>query len=261
MENVSVEVVSAVPTAPVATAVEPPEPAKAPEPAKTVPLKALEDERRKRQAAVEEAAYYRGIADATKPPVAATVTDGPPAEPTLDQFPDNYEAYEKAKDRHLVDLAKYELRQETKHHEEESKKHQTQSQVEENWNKNLKDAQVKYPDFMDAIANPEFRQSDTVAMAIKSSDMGGDLAYFLANNIEETNRLNAMTPMQAAREIGRIEAKILNTPKPTPPPVISQAPEPISTIAAAASAATKELKDLSTEEYMRIRMPKIFNRR
>lgn len=122
-------------------------------------------------------------------------------------------------------------------------------------------AQEKYPDFMDTISNPDFRQSGPVADAIKSSEIGGDVAYFLAKNLDVANSLNAMSPIQAAREIGKIEAKILATPKPTPPPVISQAPEPISTVVPGDSGVTVELKDLPMDDYFKARAPKIFHRR
>ena len=235
------------------------------EPEKTVPLKALEDERRKRQELEKQTAYLRGLADAAvkqqEPAQAPPVQEVPPTEPDIDQFPEDYDAYERAQRRYLVDLAKYELKQENIRAAEETRRAQTQDQIEATWSKSVRAAQDKYPDFMDVISNPEFRQSDGVALAIKASDIGGDLAYFLANNIDVANALNAMHPLQAAKEIGKIEAKILATPKPAPPQVISLAPEPISTVTGSGSGATTELKDLSMEEYFARRAPIIYKRR
>ncbi len=234
------------------------------EPEKTVPLKALEDERRKRQELKEQLAYFKGLAEANKQPEPVHVEathDVPPVEPNIEQFAEDYEAFERAQRRYVVDLAKYELRQETRQQAERTKELQTQEQIDANWNKSVKTAQSKYPDFMEAIANPEFKQSDAVAQAIKSSEIGGDVAYYLAHNIEIANNLNAMNPLQAAREIGKIEAKIINKPKADPAPVISQAPDPITTVVGSGSGEAVPLEDLPMEEFFRRRAPEIVRRR
>lgn len=230
---------------------------------KTVPLKALLEEQRKRQEAREEAAYYKGLVAANTPQAtpAEVVSDGPPVEPTIDQFPEDYEAFERAQRRYIIEQAKYELKQETTRQQAESAKRQTQEQIDAAWDKSVKAAQTKYPDFMDAISNPDFRQSEAVAQAIKSSEAGGDLAYYLANNLDVANNLNAMNPTRAAFELGQIAAKILNTPKPTPAPIISQAPEPISTVGGITSSEPVAREDLPMEEYYKIRAPELVRRR
>ena len=242
----------------------PAEPPAAPEPAPMVPLKALTETQRKFQEARERAAYLEGqlaAAQRTAEPAAPAQPDGPPVEPDIDQFPDDYAAFERAQRRYIVDVAKYELKQEHQQAQTQAAQVQSQQQIEANWRKAMTTAQEKYPDFIDTISNPDFGQSSSVADAIKSSEIGGDVAYFLAKHLDVANSLNAMSPIQAAREIGKIEAKILATPKPTPPPVISQAPEPISTVVPGDSGVTVELKDLPMDDYFKARAPKIFHRR
>lgn len=245
---------------PASAAAEPP----AAEAAPMVPLKALTETQRKFQEARERAAYLEGqLAAAQRPAESAAPSqpDGPPQEPNIDDFPDDYSAFERAQRRYIVDVAKYELKQEHQQAQTQAAQVQTQQQIETNWRKAVTTAQEKYPDFMDTISNPDFRQSASVADAIKSSEIGGDVAYFLAKNLDVANSLNAMSPIQAAREIGKIEAKLMSAPKPTPPPVISQAPEPISTVVPGDSGVTVELKDLPMDDYFKARAPKIFHRR
>lgn len=91
----------------------------------------------------------------------------------------------------------------------------------------LPDARAKYADFDKAFA---IAQSDVVSVALSEliieSDMALDLAYHLGSNPEVARRLSGMSPVAAARELGRLEATI-SAPKPK---LQSSAPAPISPV-------------------------------
>ncbi len=85
------------------------------EPQGAKPSKVVEElktQRKKRQDAEKEAAYWRGVAEArSKPETVPAVPSSDPVAPKLDQF-ETYEQYEAAKDVYLVNLATHKVRAE-----------------------------------------------------------------------------------------------------------------------------------------------------
>ena len=72
----------------------------------------------------------------------------------------------------------------------------------------------------------------SIAMAevIRESEVGPKLLRHLANDKAEAQRVYTLSPLAAARELGRIEATILATPAPKPPNRVSKAPEPMKSL-------------------------------
>jgi hypothetical protein len=80
-------------------------------------------------------------------------------------------------------------------------------------------------------ADPNFVPiSQAMAEVIRESDISPKILRHLANNKAEAMRIFNLSPLTAARELGRIEAKILATPAPEPPRRVSQAPEPVKSL-------------------------------
>lgn len=208
-----------------------------------------------------EAAYWKGVAEGrikpkeTPAPAAAPVADTPPVPPDINKY-EKYEDFEKAKEDYLIAKAKYEVRQELKGDEEKKKKEAS----ERTWSEKVAAAAANHSDFQQVIGNPAFVQSDPVAFLIKDSEIGGELAYYLGTHLDVTARLNGLPPHVVAKEIGVIEAQ-LKTPKAEPAKnVISQAPEPISTVAAKGAAEVDE-QDLPMDEFVRRRNEKQYGKR
>lgn len=108
--------------------------------------------------------------------------------------------------------------------------HQRQTEVENAWLDRVEKATEKYDDFEQVvIKNPTLQITPEMAEAIKTSDNGPDVAYWLALNPQEASRIARLTPLQQAREIGKIEVKVAAEPivKKT-----SSAPEPITPVTA-----------------------------
>lgn len=65
------------------------------------------------------------------------------------------------------------------------------------------------PTYFEAVRNPRFVQSPAlIAEIMESGKDGPGLALYLANNLDETNRLNRMTPVQVAREVVKLQTKL-----------------------------------------------------
>jgi hypothetical protein len=110
-------------------------------------------------------------------------------------------------------------------------------------------------DYADKVYDPSVPISAAMAEAIADSDIGPMLAYHLADNREVAARIAALSPVQAARELGKIEAQ-LSAPKQKP---VTKAPPPPPKIQGTGSddmpvkASDPESDKLEINEWMRRR--------
>jgi len=104
-----------------------------------------------------------------------------------------------------------------------------QSQVLESYHDLEEEARAKYDDFEQVAYNPKLPITNVMAETIQSSDVGPELAYYLGSNPKEADRISRMTPLSQAKEIGKIEAKLVSSP---PVRKTTSAPSPISPVTA-----------------------------
>lgn len=64
------------------------------------------------------------------------------------------------------------------------------------------------PDYHEIVSNPRFTQSDALLSEIMESDEGPAIAMYLASNLSEAKRLNAMSPVEVARAVAKLENKL-----------------------------------------------------
>lgn len=65
------------------------------------------------------------------------------------------------------------------------------------------------PTYFEAVRNPRFVQSPAlIAEIMEAGKDGPALALYLANNLDETGKLNRMTPVQVAREVVKLQTKL-----------------------------------------------------
>lgn len=79
--------------------------------------------------------------------------------------------------------------------------------------------------------------SGHMAEAIMSSDHGPEVLNYLTRNPAESRRIHKLSPIQQAREIGRLEAKFAASPE---APKVSGAPPPHETVKGASDTAIKK---------------------
>ena len=129
-----------------------------------------------------------------------------------------------------------------------------QSEIIESYHDREEDARNKYDDFEQVAYNPKLPITDAMAQTIQSSDVGPDMAYYLGSNPKEAERISRLSPLQQAKELGKIEAKLADNPvvKKT-----SSAPAPIAPITARStgSSATdttdpRAIKSMTTSEWI-----------
>lgn len=147
-----------------------------------------------------------------------------------------------------------------------------QERAEEQAKKAQEEKQQKYRTFAEReaafiAANPDYEQvakaphvpiTPEVAELVLDADDPPAVAYYLGKNIEEATAIAQMTPVNAARAIGRIEAKLsaptaASDPQRQPQPKsVTKAPPPVTTLTGAASV-RKSYDDMTQEEYEQAR--------
>lgn len=117
--------------------------------------------------------------------------------------------------------------------------------VAKDWNERSAKFAEETPDFHEAISNDAVKITGYMAQAMTYSEMGPKIAYHLAKNPAEAERISALNPMQQVAAIGRLEAQ-LNVP-----PKTTRTPDPISPITSnrSSAATTKSADEMSMDEY------------
>jgi len=129
-----------------------------------------------------------------------------------------------------------------------------QSEIIESYHDKEEEARTKYDDFEQVAYNPKLPITNEMAQTIQSSEVGPDMAYYLGSNPKEAERISRLSPLQQAKELGKIEAKLADNPvvKKT-----SSAPAPIAPITARSSGSPatdttdpRSIKSMSTSEWI-----------
>jgi hypothetical protein len=206
-----------------------------------------------------EALYWKTRAEA-----AAAPPKEAPKKPTPADF-DDYGAYVEA----LTDFKADEKVNTALDAREKAaaEKQQAQTRVT-TWNERVTEARKTLPDYDAVMAASDVPVADHVLDELRDSELGPQLAYHLDKNPDVAEKLNAMTQRQAAREIGRLEAKLLSTvsaspdpaadapqkdPEPTAPKVkTTNAPPPVKPVGQGRSTAV-DLSKASMDDYVKTR--------
>jgi hypothetical protein len=106
----------------------------------------------------------------------------------------------------------------------ESLNQQESAVIAEAWAAQVADAKTRYADFEKVAHFAPI--SEDVAKLVATSDLGADVAYYLGQNHAVAKAISTMPLVEAARELGRIEAR-LTLPKPK---TQTNAPDPISPV-------------------------------
>lgn len=195
---------------------------------------------RARREAEREASYWRGIAQQGQAQQSAPAAPTKPTPDKYDDYGDYIEALTDWKTEQAV----------AKRMEQDSTR-----KVAETRNQTFAERQVAtravLPDYDAVVGASEASVSNHVGEALMESDRGPELAYHFAKNPDILQNLNGMTPMQAAREIGKLEATLpIKTAPVVPSKKLSTTPAPASTSATQGRATQPALASASMDEYM-----------
>ena len=142
-----------------------------------------------------------------------------PGAPRLEQFDYDPEKYAAAKAEYAEKKA---LEKHTQAQRTQAER-ESVSRLVSSWEEKASAAEAKYDDFHEVVG--ELQPTNALTATIMDAENAGDVAYYLGKHLKEASRIAALPPLSAAREIGKLEAKLLaEAPKPKQP---SKAPAPI----------------------------------
>lgn len=115
-------------------------------------------------------------------------------------------------------------------------------------------AREKYTDFEQVAYNPSLTITSVMAETIQASDIGPEIAYYLGSNPKDADRISRLSPFLQAKEIGKIEAKLVESP---PVKKTTNAPPPIRPVTAKGMGSQqydttdpRSVKTMSTSEWI-----------
>lgn len=148
----------------------------------------------------------------------------PPSAPTLESVGYDEAKYQAA----IVEFARAEARAAALSEIQAQTQRQAAQAKASEWDKRQAEFAKAQPEYVEKVlSNRDLPISSAMAEVIRESEVGPEVALWLANNPEKAQSIAALPATQAAREIGRIEARIeVDRARPVQKPVVSQAPPP-----------------------------------
>jgi hypothetical protein len=219
--------------------------------------RAIEAERR--AAELEARLAGKPAADSAKDAKPGSGDDAKPTRPKIDEF-DSYEAFLAADAEYVDKLTDWKLDQREKKRAAEAERkaaESKQSTAVQAYTERAEKLRAKHADFDEALEEIEDVQfTKSFQAALVESEIGPEIAYHLAKNRAEAERLGKLSidnPIAAIRELGKLEAKLAPSPAPAKPR-ISNAPEPPTPLQRGGKGAPRPLAEVTDfAEYERRR--------
>ena len=169
------------------------------------------------------------------------------AAPTLEQSGFDEQKYQAA----VVEYAKAQARSEVQELLRQDRAEQQAKVKQESFRSREATFAEQTEDYRDTVYSDLTPISEAMAEVIRDSDVGPELAYYLGKNREVAASIYGLSPVAAARELGRLEAK-LSAPKPAAPS-IPKAPPPPPKVDAVEPEVDKDPEKMSDAEWIKWR--------
>lgn len=184
--------------------------------------------RQQKYEALREAEYWKNQAVKEKKEELKEIKQERPQRPDIAKFKDEYGEIDYSKYNNAV--THYEDELETWRETSRLEKQRQDSlktnieTAQKNFKKHIETASEKYEDFDEVAFADDIPYNDITARLVMESEIGGDIAYYFGKNPDFAHELTTLSYEKAAKEIGKLEAKLTAVPlKKT----VSQANEPI----------------------------------
>jgi hypothetical protein len=177
----------------------------------------------------------------------------PAGKPKVDDF-ETYEEFTEA-------LAEWKIAQHQSKQTEAKQAREAEQQrkaVLDQWNSRADAVREKLPDYDEVLESADdVPLAGYLQEALLESEIGPELAYHLAKNRAELERLTKLSPTSAVRELGKIEASLSKTTAPQPKKQISTAPKPVTPLSGGTAGSAPSIYDESLGDdfaaYERVR--------
>lgn len=201
---------------------------------------------RAEEAARAEAAYWREQAQMRQQPQQEQPRPTPAAQgkPTLEAFGYDQDAYENARDAWVIQQAQQSWREQN---QQEQSQRQQQERVTK-FRERVAAFEKEVPGGWEAAKAAPFDPTPVMVEAIAESEIGPKVGYYLSQHLDEARAISTLAPFQQAIAMGRIEAKLLSVPPPTPRTPVTRAPAPAPSLASGSAARPSDAS--SVEEHI-----------
>ena len=126
--------------------------------------------------------------------------------------------------QHMLDQKEQEQRKAQEEQAKQQEFQQQRSELQESWNNKLVDAQERYPDFQEkgqqmlgVFEGIDEQYGQYLTDTIMEMDAGPDVFYYLANNLEEAEKIVSAGPRKATIALAKLEAKFVSANTETKP--------------------------------------------
>ena len=124
------------------------------------------------------------------------------------------------------------------------------------WTDSVAKVRDKYDDYDEVTQDEGFNPTPAMARAMLESDQKAEIAYYLAKNPEEMERIAKLSPLRQAAEVMKLEDKVASK---SPAKKPSKAPAPIDPVGGKSKGDENALRDdLPIEEWKRRREKQVY---
>ena len=137
-----------------------------------------------------------------------------------------------------------------------AKAEESDRELTKSWTVSVEKARAKYDDYDEKVQDESFNPSPAMARAMLESDQKAEIAYYLASNPEEMERIAKLSPLRQAAEILKLEDKV-SAKGPAKKP--SKAPAPIDPVGGGKGGSDGKLRDdLPIGEWVKLRNKQVY---
>jgi hypothetical protein len=154
-----------------------------------------------------------------------------------------------------------EQREQAREQAEAQRKAQEAAQTAQTeWEKRVEAVKAKHSDFDEVLGEAQIPIPPALYEAIFTDAHGPEVAYHLATHADEAERIAALPPVAAVRELGKLSAKFDSAPEPEKPKVSKAPPPPKPVGAKAKSEVSIHDEHISFADYERLRKAQLRRR-
>jgi hypothetical protein len=137
--------------------------------------------------------------------------------------------------RHTLQVERDIMNEQLRQEAEQKAMDEQQAALQSSWNDKLNPAKERYPDFTkkgelltETFENIDQAYATYLTSTLMSMDYGPDVLYYLANNLDEAQKIVQSGPTKATITLGRLESKFADADdtKQKARPKVSNAPNP-----------------------------------
>ncbi len=191
---------------------------------------------RERDAAIRELEFIR---QQTTPQKQTVQTDKPPR---LEDFEDINE-WSAAIAQHATAVAEKRAREQY----QQAAQHTSQQQVFQKYEERERAYAAAHPDYMESVQQlgSAVQFHPALAEVVAASEHGPAVVHYLAQHMDEADRIARLPPLYAVAELARLESKVA-APKQKP---VSSAPSPVPTLGGGTTPIAKDPASMTDAEW------------